>query len=40
MNKATRDFPKSVDAVVIGGGFAGVCALHKLQEMGLTVRGF
>jgi len=37
---ANRDFPKNVDAVVVGGGFAGVYALHKLREIGLTVRGF
>jgi len=40
MNLANRDIPNSVDAVVIGGGFAGVYALHKLNEMGLSVRGF
>jgi cyclohexanone monooxygenase len=29
-----------VDAVVIGAGFAGLYMLHKLRELGLTVRGF
>src|SRR6187399_481499 len=29
-----------VDAVVVGAGFAGLYALHKLREQGLTVRVF
>lgn len=30
----------SLDAVVIGAGFAGLYALHRLREMGLNVHGF
>jgi acetone monooxygenase (methyl acetate-forming) len=30
----------TVDAVVIGAGFAGLYALHKLRGMGLNVQGF
>lgn len=30
----------SVDAVVIGAGFTGLYALHRLREMGLSVQGF
>ncbi|MCZ8381259.1 NAD(P)/FAD-dependent oxidoreductase [Mycobacterium sp. CPCC 205372] len=32
--------PEAVDAVVVGAGFAGLYALHKLREQGLTVRVF
>ncbi|MEV3901002.1 NAD(P)/FAD-dependent oxidoreductase [Mycobacterium sp. NPDC050551] len=31
---------EAVDAVVVGAGFAGLYALHKLREQGLTVRVF
>jgi cyclohexanone monooxygenase len=29
-----------VDAVVVGAGFGGMYAIHKLRELGLTVQGF
>jgi cation diffusion facilitator CzcD-associated flavoprotein CzcO len=29
-----------VDAVVVGAGFAGLYMIHKLRELGLSVRGF
>ncbi|MCV7169999.1 NAD(P)/FAD-dependent oxidoreductase [Mycobacterium manitobense] len=32
--------PEAVDAVVVGAGFAGLYALHKLRQQGLTVRVF
>ena len=32
--------PQSVDAVVVGAGFAGMYAIYKLREMGLSHRGF
>ena len=32
--------PTDVDAVVIGAGFAGLYAVHKLRQLGLTHRGF
>lgn len=28
------------DAIVVGAGFAGLYAIYKLREMGLTIRGF
>ena len=31
---------KTVDAVVIGAGFAGLYAMYRLREMGLSVAGF
>ena len=31
---------KTVDAVVVGGGFGGLYQLHRLRELGLTVQGF
>ena len=31
---------RSVDAVVVGAGFAGLYAVHKLRGLGLTVQGF
>ncbi|MBK6660108.1 MAG: NAD(P)/FAD-dependent oxidoreductase [Proteobacteria bacterium] len=31
---------RNVDAVVIGAGFAGLYAVHRLREMGLSVQGF
>ena len=38
---ATNEFSTmTVDAVVVGAGFAGVYALHKLRSMGLSVRCF
>ena len=27
-----------IDALVVGAGFSGLCALHRLRELGLTVR--
>ncbi len=35
-----RPIPGEVDAVVIGAGFAGLYAVYKLREMGLTHVGF
>ena len=32
--------PDSVDAIVVGAGFAGLYAIYKLRELGLTHRGF
>ena len=32
--------PADVDAVVVGAGFAGLYAHHRLRGLGLTVRGF
>ncbi|HKA94062.1 MAG TPA: NAD(P)/FAD-dependent oxidoreductase [Acidimicrobiia bacterium] len=32
--------PADVDAVVVGAGFAGLYAHHRLRELGLTIRGF
>jgi cation diffusion facilitator CzcD-associated flavoprotein CzcO len=29
-----------VDAVIVGAGFGGMYAIHKLRELGLTVQGF
>ena len=42
---STRTAPSTqssqdVDAVVIGAGFAGLYAVYKLREMGLSHRGF
>jgi cation diffusion facilitator CzcD-associated flavoprotein CzcO len=34
-----KEFP-SLDAVVIGAGFAGLYMLHRLREQGFSVRGF
>ena len=31
---------REVDAVVIGAGFAGLCMVHRLKEMGLSHRAF
>jgi cyclohexanone monooxygenase len=35
-----RHISSDVDAVVVGAGFAGLYALHRLTEAGLTVQGF
>ena len=37
-----KDFGVSdqADVVVIGAGIAGLCALHRLRQLGLTVRAF
>jgi cation diffusion facilitator CzcD-associated flavoprotein CzcO len=35
-----RPLSERVDAVVIGAGVAGLCALHRLREIGLTARAF
>ena len=35
-----RTKPAEVDAVVIGAGFAGLYAVYKLRQLGLTHRGF
>ena len=40
MNQSANASAKTVDAVVIGAGFAGLYALHRLREMGLNVQGF
>ncbi|TFV57840.1 NAD(P)/FAD-dependent oxidoreductase [Mycobacterium sp. PS03-16] len=40
MDTAADQLPEAVDAVVVGAGFAGLYALHKLREQGLTVRVF
>lgn len=40
MNMINKDTLEVLDAVVVGGGFSGVYALHKLREIGLSVRGF
>jgi cyclohexanone monooxygenase len=37
MNAATK---RELDAVVVGAGFAGLYAVHKLRCMGLAVQGF
>ena len=34
------DPTESVDAVVVGAGFAGLYALHRLRQVGLSLRGF
>ena len=39
MSQATQA-PKAVDAVVVGAGFAGMYALHKLRDQGLQVQVF
>ena len=32
--------PAEVDAIVVGAGFSGMYQLHKLRDMGLSVRVF
>jgi cation diffusion facilitator CzcD-associated flavoprotein CzcO len=32
--------PRDLDAVVVGAGFAGLCMLHRLRGLGLSVRVF
>jgi cyclohexanone monooxygenase len=32
--------PPKVDAVVVGAGFAGLYAHHRLRELGLTIQGY
>lgn len=39
MNMPANTANDTLDAVVIGAGFAGLYALHRLREMGLNVRG-
>src|SRR5678809_411198 len=31
---------RAVDAVIVGAGFAGLCMLHRLRQLGLAVRVF
>ena len=33
-----RELPRSLDALVVGAGFAGIYMLHRLRELGLTAR--
>ncbi|TDY04815.1 flavin-containing monooxygenase [Mycolicibacterium litorale] len=40
MDTSADQLPNQVDAVVVGAGFAGLYALHKLRSQGLTVRVF
>ena len=40
MNTSVSASQTPLDAVVIGAGFAGLYALHRLREMGLNVQGF
>ncbi|MGE2713134.1 flavin-containing monooxygenase [Mycolicibacterium litorale] len=40
MDTSVDTLPTSVDAVVVGAGFAGLYALHKLRSQGLTVQVF
>ncbi|WP_420468582.1 flavin-containing monooxygenase [Panacagrimonas sp.] len=40
MNAPASTPPGTLDAVVIGAGFAGLYALHRLRGMGLNVHGF
>ncbi|WP_193044807.1 flavin-containing monooxygenase [Mycolicibacterium baixiangningiae] len=40
MDTSADQLPHHVDAVVVGAGFAGLYALHKLRSQGLTVRVF
>ncbi len=40
MNSNARPDTATLDAVVIGAGFSGLYALHRLREQGLNVRGF
>lgn len=35
-----RTFPDSVDAIVVGAGFAGLYMIYRLRELGLSVQGF
>ncbi len=32
--------PERCDAIVVGAGFGGLCAVHKLRERGMRVQGF
>nr|WP_011557747.1 NAD(P)/FAD-dependent oxidoreductase [Mycolicibacterium monacense] len=40
VDTSADQLPNQVDAVVVGAGFAGLYALHKLRSQGLTVRVF
>jgi acetone monooxygenase len=40
MNASKNTPPETLDAVVIGAGFAGLYALHRLRGLGLNVHGF
>ncbi|MGB0954953.1 MAG: flavin-containing monooxygenase [Panacagrimonas sp.] len=40
MNSSQKQRSDVVDAVVVGAGFAGLHALYRLREMGLSTRGF
>ncbi len=40
VDTSADQLPHHVDAVVVGAGFAGLYALHKLRSQGLTVRVF
>lgn len=40
MTQAASQSHKTLDAVVVGAGFAGLHALYRLREMGLEVQGF
>jgi cyclohexanone monooxygenase len=37
---ATRDAARQLDAVIVGAGFAGLYALHRLRRLGLSARVF
>lgn len=40
VDTSAHQLPDQVDAVVVGAGFAGLYALHKLRSQGLTVQVF
>ena len=38
-DKPQLDHAKPLDAIVIGAGFGGMCIVHRLRSMGLSIRG-
>ena len=40
MSNKSREENESFDAIVVGAGFAGLCMLHRLKQIGLSVKSF